>query len=87
MKTLEQAKEIIAKVNDRYNMVTEYENAFLFWVDEEGDEIIGSPDTPKAVMKDTGEVKSMAQIVIMGVGEEISESEVVLSKNGRKNDG
>lgn len=57
------AKAIIEKVHKGYNRVTEYPNVFLFWTESEVEEL-GGADAPKGVLKATGEILSMPQLVM-----------------------
>lgn len=64
--TEDKAKKIISERNGLFNMVTEFPKAFLFWKSD-GEESIGGPDTPAAVLKDDGSVVSMPMFVSMGL--------------------
>lgn len=66
MITESEATQIILERNNFYDMVTEFPKAFLFWRSD-GEEMIGGPDTPAAVLKENGEIASMPLFVSTGL--------------------
>ena len=75
MMNKEDAIKKIKEINSSYNMMTEYEKGFMFWVDTE-ERTIGGGNAPKVVMKEDGKIISMAQAVMIGLGEEIADVKV-----------
>lgn len=75
MITKEDAIKKIKEINSTFNMMTEYEKGFMFWVDTEV-RTIGGGNAPKVVMKEDGRIISMAQAVIIGLGEEIADEKI-----------
>ena len=70
--TFDEAKKKAIALHKEFNMCTEYENGFMFWVDT--DEItFGGGDAPKVVLKESGKIISMPEFVMYGMGEEIKD--------------
>lgn len=62
------AKEIMDKVNNRFNVIEEYEEVFLFYLKENDDVTdIGGINEPKAVSKVDGKIIVMPLLIIKGL--------------------